>query len=146
MPEVVDHPRRGHCYKCGKFRAAKFFSRRTRNKNGLSEICKDCKRNNRLGISQEHRYPYFRRFRAEKRKRLDEIKARTGCSSCGENDTRCLQFHHLDSKQKDRTISRLYAGTWGWERILREIAKCVVLCANCHLKLHRSVDVKSRIA
>ena len=26
--------------------------------------------------------------------------------------------------------------SWGLEKLKREIAKCILLCANCHTKLH----------
>jgi hypothetical protein len=75
-------------------------------------------------------------YRAEKRKKLDAIKAERGCDRCPERDPCCLDFHHIDPATKTYTISRLYAGTWSWERILQEIALCEILCANCHRKEH----------
>jgi hypothetical protein len=47
-----------------------------------------------------------------------------------------LQFHHRNPREKDFTISN--ACSWGWsiERILKEMEKCDVLCANCHAKRH----------
>lgn len=75
-------------------------------------------------------------YRAEKKRKLDEIKATAGCAHCPETDPVCLDFHHIDPTTKKATISRLYAGTWGWPVIEAEIAKCIVLCANCHRKEH----------
>jgi hypothetical protein len=47
-----------------------------------------------------------------------------------------LEFHHREPKLKEIVVSK--ALDWGWsiERILNEIAKCDVLCANCHRKQH----------
>lgn len=78
-------------------------------------------------------------YRVEKRKKLDALKISQGCDNCGERDPVCLDFHHIDPSTKTYTISRLYAGTWGWDRILQEIALCKILCANCHRKEHYHV-------
>lgn len=34
------------------------------------------------------------------------------------------------------SVSKAVAHGWTWERVLSEIEKCEVLCANCHRKLH----------
>ena len=55
------------------------------------------------------------------------------CQICGENDLRCLDFHHRDPSTK------LFApgtGTRSMDKLLEEVGKCDVLCANCHRKLH----------
>jgi hypothetical protein len=66
-----------------------------------------------------------------------EFKATLKCSRCGENHPACLEFHHDDPSQKEVTInSALWQMDWGKDRILAEAAKCTVLCANCHRKLH----------
>ncbi len=58
------------------------------------------------------------------------------CSKCGENDPRCLDFHHLDRAQKDVEVAQLVTEGYSIDRIMREIEKCVILCANCHRKEH----------
>ena len=45
---------------------------------------------------------------------------------------RCLEFDHRDRATKSAEISRLVAGGFSWEVLLREIEKCDVRCANCH--------------
>jgi hypothetical protein len=49
-----------------------------------------------------------------------------------------LAFHHLDTSKKERNISELAPG-WSIDRILKEIAKCKVLCHNCHTKVHAGI-------
>ena len=58
------------------------------------------------------------------------------CSRCGyDKCVEALEFHHLDSSQKDFGISsRGY--TRSWARVREEIEKCVLVCANCHRELH----------
>src|SRR3990167_1076458 len=52
---------------------------------------------------------------------------------CGESDSRCLDFHHRDPATKEFTIRN--GVNRGITRMLAEIAKCDVLCANCHRKV-----------
>ena len=58
------------------------------------------------------------------------------CTSCGVDDYRVLDFHHLNSDEKEIHLGSSTAAYWSKEHILREIAKCIILCANCHRILH----------
>lgn len=74
--------------------------------------------------------------RLRKRKlRIKVINYKTsiGCP-CGERHPACLDFHHTSDKEIE--ISNAVRLGWCWERILKEIKKCELLCANCHRKLH----------
>lgn len=64
------------------------------------------------------------------------------CIKCGESDRACLDFHHRDPIEKIDNVSHLLADLRSKERILKEIEKCDVLCANCHRKLHRYQPVE----
>ncbi len=68
---------------------------------------------------------------------LSEYKGARGCSRCNEVDPICLDFHHLDPTIKDGMISTMM--TCSQKRILDEISKCIILCANCHRKEHHKV-------
>lgn len=63
------------------------------------------------------------------------------CLNCGYSKSlRALDFHHLDpSKKEIRLDSRKLAGS-SWKRILKEVEKCVLLCANCHREVHEEMD------
>ncbi len=50
----------------------------------------------------------------------------------GESRKECLLFHHRDRSQKEFTIGNIIRNGVSLETLQREIAKCDVLCANCH--------------
>ena len=58
---------------------------------------------------------------------------------CDESHPACLDFHHRDPREKVMILSKVTNQRgWSIERILAEIAKCEVICANCHRKEHWS--------
>lgn len=65
-----------------------------------------------------------------------EYKKGLKCSVCSESHPATIDFHHLDIKKKDNGISHLVYNGYSIERIKQELAKCEVLCANCHRKAH----------
>ncbi len=67
--------------------------------------------------------------------KLVEYKSKLSCCKCGENHPACLHFHHRDKSTKSFSISDSIR-RFSLEKIIAEIAKCDVLCANCHAKLH----------
>lgn len=83
-------------------------------------------------------------YRAKKVPPLRELVRQAkadGCVACGENDFRCLDFHHVDPTTKSFTIG---VGVHQMKakpiQVFKdEIAKCVVLCVNCHRKHHAGV-------
>ena len=77
-----------------------------------------------------------------KKVRLMAVAYKGGeCSRCGYS--RCveaLEFHHVDSSQKDFGISQ-DGYTRSWERVRQELDKCVLVCANCHREVHASAQL-----
>ncbi|MFH8577202.1 hypothetical protein [Streptomyces zaomyceticus] len=78
--------------------------------------------------------------RAAQRKAVDKrreivsgIKTTRGCADCGFNaHLAALDFDHLDPKSKSKSVSWLVSHNAPMQRILDEIEKCEVVCANCH--------------
>jgi hypothetical protein len=66
----------------------------------------------------------------EFKNRLAKIKEKSGCVDCGINNHIILDFDHL--KDKKYNISRMIHNGFSWAAIKKEIAKCEVVCANCH--------------
>jgi hypothetical protein len=79
------------------------------------------------------------------RKNKERAVAHLGdkCTICGYcRCLRSLQFHHLDPKEKEFTFGNK---KWlRWEKMLEELNKCILLCANCHGEIHEGViDLES---
>jgi len=55
-----------------------------------------------------------------------------GCADCGETDLVVLEFDHLDPALKLDSLSQMIWGGSSLKRIADELAKCDVVCANCH--------------
>lgn len=68
-----------------------------------------------------------------------QIKNESECVSCGENDSICLEFHHLNSRHKKGTLSQMVRDKTPFHKVKQELKKCVPLCANCHKKVHAGV-------
>lgn len=82
--------------------------------------------------------------RENRRAFVEELKKNQRCASCGFEDFRALVFHHRDPSTKDQHIGEAICRGWSTARILKEVAKCTVLCANCHQILHYEDAVNSR--
>lgn len=59
-----------------------------------------------------------------------QLKEDGACLNCGTEDPRVLDFHHRDPSNKLFKISA--AGRFPLRLIKAEVAKCDLLCANCH--------------
>jgi hypothetical protein len=69
--------------------------------------------------------------RMETRRKIAELKS-VPCADCGGRFPYfVMDFDHKDDSDKLGNISQLVAH-WSLARILVEIAKCDVVCANCH--------------
>lgn len=55
----------------------------------------------------------------------------------GELYPELLAFHHLDPSNKLANVANLYHK--GRELTMREIDKCIVVCWNCHILIHREL-------
>ena len=90
-----------------------------------------------------HKEQYIERNRGRKAKIfafIREIKERSKCAHCGMADWRCLDFHHKNPKQKEFAVSSGLG--FSKKRVLKEIKKCIILCANCHRKLEYDLKHK----
>jgi hypothetical protein len=62
---------------------------------------------------------------------LQELRA-APCADCRGRFPPCaMDFDHRDGTDKRYTVTRM-VGRAGTQRILAEVAKCDIVCANCH--------------
>ena len=101
--------------------------------------CKECSRELGREHYKRNKDQYVRKQREKRRRRVDliqEYKASKGCQQCGESHIACLDFHHINGNEKETSTLRAIWSGWPWERIMKEVDKCTVLCSNCHRKIH----------
>lgn len=63
------------------------------------------------------------------------LKAGLRCIYCGEKEAACLDFHYASNKRKGYNFGMFRVRGYGKKRILAEMRKCKVVCANCKLKI-----------
>ena len=115
------------------------FNKNACKKDGLQTLCRTCSKAN----SKFYYDANPKRHRKNVSRRLHKIiewmnneKSKLSCKECGASHVSFLQFHHLNPKQKEVSVGDAVAQGWSIKRIENEISKCIVLCANCHFKLH----------
>lgn len=57
------------------------------------------------------------------------------CVKCGyDKCSWSFDFHHLNPKEKDFNFSSY--STLSWNKIVKELDKCILVCSNCHREIH----------
>ena len=114
-----------------------FYKAKTK-PSGYAYQCKTCSdisntksRLNHPEKTKEHRKRSRDKFFGERQK----YKLNTGCVCCGEMEVACLELHHIDPLVKDIHPSKATSR----QIFYKEANKCVVVCANCHRKLHAKI-------
>jgi hypothetical protein len=121
------------CSKCGQLGEFRKGSRQ----------CKGCEREYsrayQASLSSEKKASYKKqdaeyvgRKRAERHLELDKIKS-ASCMDCGRSfPPHVMDFDHRDPTTKKAGINRIKGSTLAWGTVLEEIAKCDLVCVNCH--------------
>jgi hypothetical protein len=79
------------------------------------------------------------RMRGWRRRMKERIVAAMGgrCQSCGYSACHdALALHHLDPSQKEISFAGLRAHPKEIAKVIPELRKCTLLCANCHSEVH----------
>ncbi|MEK7578544.1 MAG: hypothetical protein AAB456_02400 [Patescibacteria group bacterium] len=59
------------------------------------------------------------------------------CEICGYNRSlNALDFHHLDSEEKDNSVSNYIQVAGNFTKAVKEAEKCMLVCSNCHREIH----------
>jgi hypothetical protein len=88
--------------------------------------------------NKDRRREQRRQRRQDNLQRYRDFKKTLKCERCGFSDYRALHFHHLVDKEYNP--SSMLGEGMSWDKFLREIEKCIVLCANCHSIEHYPKD------
>ena len=108
------------------------------NKTGFQSYCKKCSCFNRTQHFRKniiHEKKVKKAYSLKIKNKFIEYKKTCFCSKCNENRWYVLDFHHIENN-KDYDIANMCQGRTSWETIMKEINKCIVLCANCHREEH----------
>ena len=119
MPEVETKV----CRNCNEeLPVTKFKKRSGRQANQRFTMCNRCL------------YVRYSRPNIEKKTRIiQQYKVSTGCADCGfDTHPMALQFDHRPSTEKKFNIGE-QIGNKSMDDLWAEIAKCDVVCANCHV-------------
>ena len=68
---------------------------------------------------------------ARNKRLMREYLEDRGCVDCGNTNPIVLEFDHVRG-WKRYDVSVMLNGGFAWTRILEEVAKCEIRCANCH--------------
>lgn len=124
------------CTHCDRELPVDCFSHKTPTR--LNSWCKDCQKQRSKEWYQNNKARHIEnivRNTADFSSTVMEWKKQQQCFLCNENYTACLEFHHLESETKEAIISNLMRCN-SWTRLVDELNKCIILCANCHRKVH----------
>ena len=79
------------------------------------------------------------------REKYKAYKATLCCQYCGYNDCpEALDFHHVVHDPSNKKVYYL-AGQGRFRAAMEEIKKCVVLCSNCHRRLHNDAEFEKAV-
>lgn len=126
------------CSVCKETKPHSDFYKAKRRPDGVSSNCKKChdSRNKVRQIANPEIYRALRNTtKLRALDRYNEWKAQQKCTMCPEDDPACLDLHHLDPTEKEATLASV-SRSWSWEKMEQEIKKCIVVCRNCHAKIH----------
>jgi hypothetical protein len=124
------------CGRCGELKPVEEFAWRRKEKGQRHNYCRPC----HADYHREHYLANRERYiaqaaaqkqalRLERTRYLIEYFKTHPCVDCGETDPVVLEFDHLRDKSFDISQKLI---SYRWQRILDEIEKCEVVCANCH--------------
>ncbi len=80
--------------------------------------------------------PRKRTRRKQVRQWLIEFKSKVKCGRCGFSHPAAIQFHHRDPSLKVFEIGEASRLEKSIPQVIEEMAKCEIICANCHMVLH----------
>lgn len=129
------------CNKCKREKELESFNFRNKVKNIKNGICKDCQKTYKNSYYRRNKESHYARNNVTKQTLKSYIKnnKNSGCVICRELSIPCLEYHHLVSENKEHLVSKM-VDRGSLKKLKEEIDKCVILCSNCHRKIHHDLD------
>ena len=128
------------CSKCQRELPVSMFRWKNKSLGKLHSQCKDCEKQSeklRYAESKNRQEKDLQTTLLQKEKNLfivNKAKER-GCQKCGEKRPYLMEFHHRNPDEKANTIAHMIKSS-SQEKLILELNKCIVLCANCHREFH----------
>lgn len=125
------------CPHCQQQLSFESFNKNKTKKDGFQAVCRDCQAAYTQNHYQQNKALYIERAkktgkeaRKQAREFIDAAKDHP-CMDCGvKYKPWQMDFDHLDPELKRMNVARL--STYSVKIIEAEIAKCELVCANCH--------------
>lgn len=125
------------CTKCKLEKPESEFNLKSKEKGTRQSACRICTRRQVRKHYSENKSYYLSktkernaRTRLEIRKFIWRYLESHPCIDCGQNDPIVLEFDHQHSKKIN--VSHTTKNNYSIEKLMKEIDKCEVRCANCH--------------
>lgn len=128
------------CTQCKKDLPNTAFNWKNTKAGVRSTTCRDCKKIQQNSWYARNKTAHIKNVadgKKEARQWFRNYKQTLTCSRCPESNPVCLDFHHKHSK--DNNVATMVSQGASIGKLIKEIAKCEVVCANCHRKIHASV-------
>lgn len=133
-----------HCTACDKDKDESQYNKNKAKKDGLSSLCRECQRQKTAEYYAKNR-DYHKayvgkmkeRIKQDTRQKMWDYLSCHPCVDCDCANPIVLDFDHVRGTKK-YNVSMMIDWTFSWEKIMLEIEKCEVRCANCHrIKTHK---------
>ena len=125
------------CTKCNEEKPESAFYY-NKSKDKLDSHCKDCQREYRKQHYRSNKKYYKDKAKRnwqpiidDNQRKIKKLLQSSSCKDCGEKNWLVLEFDHLPQFTKSFNISTGMKN-FRWEKVLTEIKKCDIVCANCH--------------
>jgi hypothetical protein len=121
------------CAKCKTELPLTNFYKSSKSKDGHQTWCKNCSKNNRIQYYKDNKEREDKRnkeWEVKRREWLASLKDKP-CTDCGNKyHFSAMHWDHLPEHNKKFNVSLMWHKSE--QQILNEIAKCELVCANCH--------------
>jgi hypothetical protein len=129
------------CSYCKQLKSLDDFGCLKSSKDGKQYRCKQCFSNRMRDIYKNDPKRKKLQVKLIERRIQDELNAmkrNAGCKYCKENEPICLDFHHENASLKEENVSH-WVHRKSRSKAIEEAKKCIVVCSNCHRKLHNGI-------